>query len=56
MYPGWGKNLYWITTIPAGLIVAVVFAGYFTNAAAGEPFIPIVPLILAGVICSSTDA
>jgi hypothetical protein len=46
----WGEFLYWIATILAGLIVAVALAGYFSNAAAGEPIIPVVALLLAGAI------
>ena len=46
----WGEILYWMATILAGLIVAVVIAGYFSNAAAGEPVIPIAALLLAGAI------
>ena len=45
-----GKNLYWAATVIAGLIVVAVVTGYVSNAAEGEPFIPIVPLVLAGSI------
>jgi uncharacterized membrane protein len=50
MDAGWAKVVYWMTTIVAGLIVVVVLAGYFSNAAAGEPVIPIAALLLAGAI------
>ena len=46
----WGELLYWMATILAGLIVVVVLTGYFSNAAAGEPIIPVVALLLAGAI------
>ena len=39
-----------VATIVAGLIVVVVLVGYFSNAAAGEPVIPIAALLLAGAI------
>jgi type VI protein secretion system component VasK len=45
-----GKNLYWAATIIAGLIVVAVVTGYVSNVGEGEPFIPIVPLVLAGAI------
>ena len=50
MDAGWAKVVYWIATIVAGLIVVVVLLGYFSNAAAGEPVIPIAALLLAGAI------
>lgn len=46
----WAKVVYWVATIVAGLIVVVVLVGYFSNAAAGEPVIPIAALLLAGAI------
>jgi hypothetical protein len=42
--------IYWMATVIAGLIVAAVIVGYVSNAAAGEPFIPIVALLVAGAI------
>jgi hypothetical protein len=42
--------LYWMTTAIAGLMVAAVIVGYVSDAAAGEPFIPIVALLAAGAI------
>jgi hypothetical protein len=45
-----GKILYWAATIIASLIVVAVVAGYVSNDREGEPFIPIVPLVLAGAI------
>ena len=46
----WAKVVYWTATTVAGLIVVVALAGYFSNAAAGEPIIPIAALLLAGAI------
>ena len=39
-----------MATVIAGLIVAVVLVGYVSNSAEGEPFIPLVALLVAGVI------
>jgi hypothetical protein len=39
-----------MATVIAGLIVAVVLVGYVSNSAEGEPFIPVVALLAAGVI------
>ncbi len=39
-----------MTTAIAGLMVAAVIVGYVSDAAAGEPFIPIVALLAAGAI------
>jgi uncharacterized membrane protein len=50
MDPRWAKAVYWTATTVAGLIVLVALAGYFSNAAAGEPIIPIAALLLAGAI------
>jgi hypothetical protein len=51
---GWEKVVYWLATIVAGLIVAVVLVAYFSRTTggetAGEPIIPIAALLLAGVI------
>ena len=46
----WGKFLYRMATILAGLIALLVIVGYFYDASRGEPIIPIVPLLLAGAI------
>ncbi len=46
----WSKTIYWTATLVAGLIVAWVVWGYVSNAEAGEPVFPIVPLLFAGVI------
>jgi len=45
-----GDVFYWTATGIAGLIVAAVVAGYLSNSAEGEPFIPIVALLFAGAI------
>lgn len=45
-----GDVLYWTAAGIAGLIVAAVVAGYMSNSAEGEPFIPIVALLFAGAI------
>jgi uncharacterized membrane protein len=50
MDPRWAKVVYWTATTVAGLIVLVALASYFSNAAAGEPVIPIAALLLAGAI------
>lgn len=47
---GFAEAVYWTATTLAGLIVMVIFVSYFSNAAAGEPVIPIVALLLAGAI------
>jgi hypothetical protein len=46
----WGELLYRVATILAGLIALLVIVGYFYDASRGEPIIPIVPLLLAGII------
>ena len=46
----WGEYLYRGATILAGLIALLVIVGYFYDASRGEPIIPIVPLLLAGII------
>jgi hypothetical protein len=46
----WGELLYRMATILAGLIALLVIVGYFYDASRGEPIIPIVPLLLAGII------
>jgi uncharacterized membrane protein YjgN (DUF898 family) len=46
----WGEFLYRMATILAGLIALLVIVGYFYDASRGEPIIPIVPLLLAGII------
>ena len=45
-----GEIFYWTATVIAGLIVALVVVGYVSNSAEGEPFIPLVALLVAGVI------
>jgi hypothetical protein len=50
MDPRWGKIVYWVATGIAVLIVLTVVVGYASNASEGEPVIPIVPLLIAGVV------
>ncbi len=50
MVARWGEVLYRIAEIIAGLIAAFAFLTYLDSASAGEPIIPVVPLVLAGVI------
>jgi hypothetical protein len=45
-----GDVLYWTATGIAGVIVAAAVAGYVSDSAEGEPFIPIVALLCAGAI------
>ena len=46
----WGEYLYRAATILAGFIALLVIANYFWDASRGEPFVLIVPLLLAGAI------
>jgi hypothetical protein len=45
-----GTLLYWMTTILAGLITAMATANFYFSASEGEPTVPIVALLVAGVI------
>jgi hypothetical protein len=47
-----GTLLYWMTTTLAGLITAMATVNFYFNASEGEPRIPIVALLVAGVIWS----
>ena len=45
-----GTLLYWMTTILAGLITAMAIANFYFKASEGEPTVPVVALLVAGVI------
>ena len=47
-----GTLLYWMTTILAGLITATAAVNFYFNASEGEPRVPTVALLVAGVIWS----
>ncbi len=42
--------LYWTITIITALIVMIVVIGFFYSASRGDPFIQIVPMLLAGAV------
>ena len=45
-----GEAIYWTATLVAGLIVAWSVWSYVSNTESGEPVLPIIPLLFAGVI------
>lgn len=45
-----GTLLYWMTTILAGVITAMAAVNFYFNASEGEPRVPIVALLVAGMI------
>lgn len=47
MPTSWGKIIYWMATLIAGLIIVSVAWSYVEQ---GEPIIPIVPLLFAVAI------
>ena len=49
MKASWGELIYWTAIIVAGLIVVFVAWGYVYNIEEGDPVIPIVPLLCAGL-------